>query len=103
MTCKNRQITGQTNRAGSLQGELALLFGDQVLARAQACKVEDLDFSPDEIVQAARELRRLSGQWEAQMDLARCLPDDVQAALCMWLADGDMKAKLLAANGLVMQ
>jgi hypothetical protein len=95
----NREITGSTD-AGSLNGELASLFGGQVLQRALSCDVRELDFSPADIVLAARELRRLSGQWEAQVDMARCLPDDVQTALCMWLADSDMKAKLLTAKGI---
>ena len=99
----NRQITGSLANAGNLNRELALLFGGEVLRRAQACDVAELDFSPKDIVLAARELRRLSGQWAAQIVAARCLPDDVQAALCMWLANGDMKAKLLRAKEVNLQ
>jgi hypothetical protein len=100
---ENRLKTGKSCKASTLNRELASLFGEQVLARAQACKVQDLDFTPEEIVQAARELRRLSGDWLAQVDMARCLPDDVQAALCMWLADPGMKAKVMAAKGVCLQ
>lgn len=99
----NRQITDSSAGAGNLNGELALLFGRKVIARVQACDVVALDFSPADIVTAARELRRLSGQWKAQIAVARCLPEDVQAALCMWLADGALKAKLLQSKGVSLQ
>ena len=95
----NSKVTANSLNASNLNGELALLFGRAVLKRAQACDVATLDFSPADIVRAARELRRLSGQCEAQIFAARCLPDDVQAALCMWLADDNLKAKLLTFRG----
>ena len=95
--------TAALTQAGSLQGELACLFGEQVLTRALSSKVEDLDFSPDEIVQATRILRRLSGKPVEQRVMARCLPDDVQAALCMWMVDDGMQAKILKAGGVRLQ
>ena len=96
---ENSGQTAKPLQAGSLNGELASLFGEQVLTRARSCKVADLDFSPDEIVQATRALRRLSGRPVEQVVMARCLPDDVQTALCMWMVDGGMQAKVLAAKG----
>ena len=96
---ENSETSAALTQAGSLQGELACLFGEQVLTRALSSKVEDLDFSPDEIVQATRVLRHLSGKPIEQQVMARCLPDDVQAALCLWMVDGDMKAKVLASKG----
>lgn len=95
--------TAELLQAGSLEGELASLFGEQVLRRARKCSAEDLDFSPDEIVQATRVLRQLSGKPAEQMVMARCLPDDVQTALCMWMVDGGMQAKVLKARGVRFQ
>ena len=100
---ENSEKTAKSLQAGSLEGELASLFGEQVLTRARQCKVEDLDFSPDEIVQATRVLRRLSGRPVEQVVMARCLPDDVQTALCLWMVDGGMQAKVLKARGVRFQ
>ena len=97
---ENSEITAGYLKAGSLEGELASLFGEQVVTRARRCRVEDLDFSPDEIVQATRVLRRLSGQPVEQVVMARCLPVDVQTALCLWMVDNGMQAKVLKARGL---
>lgn len=90
-------------QAGSLEGELASLFGEQVVTRARQCSAADLDFSPDEIVQATRVLRQLSGKPAAQVMMARCLPEDVQTALCMWMVDSGMQAKVLKARGVRLQ
>lgn len=95
---ENSGKTAKPSQAGSLDGELASLFGEQVVTRARRCRVTDLDFSPDEIVQATRALRRLSGKPMEQVVMARCLPDDVQTALCMWIVDGGMQAKVLQAR-----
>lgn len=96
---ENSEKTAKSSKAGSLEGELASLFGEQVVTRARRCKVAELDFSPDEIVQATRALRRLSGKPAEQVVMARCLPDDVQTALCMWMVDAGMQAKVLHARG----
>lgn len=100
---KNSGKTAKPSQAGSLEGELASLFGEQVVTRARSCRAEDLDFSPDEIVQATRALRRLSGRPAEQVVTARCLPDDVQTALCMWMTDSGMQAKVLKARGVRFQ
>lgn len=100
---ENSEVTAKPSQAGSLDGELASLFGEQVVTRARRCRVTDLDFSPDEIVQATRALRRLSGKPVEQVVLARCLPDDVQTALCMWMVDDGMRAKVLKARGVRLQ
>lgn len=89
--------------AGSLEGELALLFGDEPLQRARTCDVTDLRFTPDEIVQAARAIRRCSDKPTEQIEMAKCLPEDVQVALCKWVMDPDMKAKVLKATGIRLQ
>jgi hypothetical protein len=99
----NSKKTAAPLQAGSLDGELAALFGEQVVTRARRCKVEDLDFSLDEIVQATRVLRGLSGKPAEQVVMARCLPDDVQTALCMWMTDSSMQAKVLKARGVRLQ
>jgi hypothetical protein len=100
---ENSETTAKLSQAGSLDGELASLFGEQVVTRARRCRVADLDFSPDEIVQATRALRRLSGRPAEQAVMARCLPDDVQTALCMWMVDGGMQAKVLQSRGARLQ
>jgi hypothetical protein len=100
---ENSKKTATPLQAGSLEGGPASLFGEQVVTRARRCKVEDLDFSPDEIVQAARALRGLSGKPAEQVMMARCLPDDVQTALCMWMTDSGMQAKVLKARGVRLQ
>ena len=100
---ENSGKTAKPSQAGSLEGELASLFGEQVMTRARQCRAEDLDFSPDEIVQATRVLRRLSGKPAEQVVMARCLPDDVQTALCMWMVDSGMQAKVLQARGVRFQ
>ena len=100
---ENSGKTAKPSQAGSLDGELASLFGERVVTRARRCRVEDLDFSPDEIVQATRVLRRLSGKPAEQVVMARCLPDDVQTALCMWMVDGGMQTKVLQAKGVRFQ
>ena len=100
---ENSRKTAQSSQVGFLDGELAFLFGEQVVTRARRCRVTDLDFSPDEIVQATRALRRLSGKLAEQVVMARCLPDDVQTALCMWMVDNSMQAKVLAASGICSQ
>jgi hypothetical protein len=87
----------------TLDVELAVLFGEDQLQRARTCKVEELKFSADEIVQAARAMRRCTGKPAEQIELARGLPDDVQTAFCMWLLDPDMQAKVLAAAGIRLQ
>jgi hypothetical protein len=87
-------------KASDLEQELALLFGAETLERARVANVEELRFTPDEIVQAAREIRRYGDSPSAQMEIARFLPDDVQTALCMWVIDPDMKAKVLKATGI---
>jgi hypothetical protein len=99
----NSKKTALPLQAGSLEGELASLFGEQVVTRARRCKVEDLDFSPDEIVQASRVLRGLSGKPAEQVMMARCLPDDIQTALCMWMTDSSMQAKVLKARRVRLQ
>ena len=100
---ENSTKTVKSLKAGSLEGELASLFGEQVVTRARRCRAEDLDFSPDEIVQATRALRQLSGKPVEQVVMARCLPDDVQTALCMWMVDEGMQAKMLQVRGVRFQ
>ena len=100
---ENSEKTAKPSQAGSLEGELASLFGEQIVTRARQCSAADLDFSPDEIVQATRVLRRLSGRPAEQVVMARCLPDDVQTALCMWMVDSEMQAKVLKARGVRFQ
>lgn len=100
---ENSEKTAKPSQAGSLEGELASLFGEQIVTRARQCSAADLDFSPDEIVQATRVLRRLSGRPAEQVVMARCLPDDVQTALCMWMVDSGMQAKVLKARGVRSQ
>lgn len=89
--------------ASSLKQELASLFGEPVLTQALNCKVEDLEFSPKQIAQATKQIRHFSGQPEAQIEVARSLPGDVQIALCKWLIDDEMKEKVLMAKGVTLQ
>jgi len=100
---KTNNKAARHTQAGSLHGELASLFGQNVLTRALTCDVAELDFLPDEIALASRELRQLSGQPAAQVMMARRLPDDVQAALCMWLVSDGMKVRLLKSKGASLQ
>lgn len=93
----------QDTEANSLAGELASLFGAAVLTRALNSRVEELDFTPGEVVSASRELRRLADQPDVQQVMAQCLPDDLQVALCMWLLDPGMQAKVLKARNLFLQ
>lgn len=95
--------TEQDIEANSLAWELASLFGPAVLNRAMNSRVEELDFTPDEVVSATRELRRLADNPDVQQLMAQCLPDDLQVVLCMWLLDPGMQGKVLTARSLCLQ
>lgn len=95
--------TEQRSQAGSLEGELALLFGEALLHRARECDISELRFTPNEIVRAARDIRQCSADPAVQIETARRLPDDVQVAICKWIIDPEMKAKLLKATGIRLQ
>ncbi len=88
-----------TAQASSLERELALLFGAELLAKAKVCRLSALDFAPMDIVAAARALRRLEGRPAAQQEMVAILPDDVQLALCRWLVDFRTPERVLAASG----
>lgn len=91
------------DQAGSLFGELAFLFGDETLKESVRCNVRKLDFTPSDIVQAARELRRLQGMPSAQKEIAQSLPHDIQVALCRWMLDFKTTERVLAAHGVRLQ
>lgn len=87
------------DKAGSLGRELALLFGEQVFKDALRCSLAKLDFTPSDIVAAARWLRRLEGQPLKQREMVENLPADVQLALCRWIWDFQTPARVLAVHG----
>ncbi len=87
------------DRAGSLGRELALLFGEQVFKESKTCRLSSLDFTPSDIVAAARWLRRLEGQPAKQREVIECLPTDVQLALCRWIWDFKTPERVLAVHG----
>ena len=86
-------------RAGSLGRELALLFGEQVFKESKTCRLSSLDFTPSDIVAAARWLRRLDGQPAKQREVVESLPTDVQLALCRWIWDFKTPERVLAVHG----
>ena len=83
-----------------MRGELLRLFGEPLLRLAEATDPMALDLTAalmDRVHDGADALLTMRGDLEEQHRYVLDLPHEVQLALCMWLMDTGLAAKLVRA------
>lgn len=84
-----------------LRGELLRLFGEPLLRLAESTDPMALDLTAalmDRVHDGADALLTLRGDTEEQHRYVLALPHEVRLALCMWLMDTGMAAKIVRAT-----
>lgn len=84
-----------------MRGELLRLFGEPLLRLAESTDPMALDLPAalmDRVHDGADALLTLRGDTEEQHRYVLALPHEVRLALCMWLMDTGMAAKIVRAT-----
>jgi len=86
--------------AKKMQGELRRLFGEPMVRLAETTDPMALELTAalmDRVHDGADALLTMRGDTEEQHRYVRALPHEVRLALCMWLMDTGLAAKLVRA------
>lgn len=70
-----------------LNTELVNLFGKQVVEQSQRMSIEDLAQEAELVAEAARKLRKASGDTQQQRAIVRAMSEDAALALCRWIKE----------------
>lgn len=84
-----------------MQGELRRLFGEPLVRLAEATDPMELELTAalmDRVHDGADALLTMRGDTEEQHRYVLGLPHEVRLALCMWLTDTGMAAKIVRAT-----
>lgn len=83
----------------TLDAELAVLFGRQVVAQSKQVRLEDMAIEAELVAEGARQLREAGGQPVRQRAIVQAMDEDTALALCKWIREPDSVSQILLGLG----